>query len=415
LETRNTTIWTSLTLALGLIATTLTLPAPAAKNAIVATTPPIINAESAERTGITDHEILIGSCSSLEGSLGGLGKATTGGAKMYLDYINDQGGVYGRKLKLETHDDSYDPVKAIECFKCLQKDKVFAGAFFVGAPPATKYVPMAEAAKFPIVGLFTGVPFLQDPFCPHIISIRTGYKEEAGLQVQHLVKDLGIRKIGVIYQDDACGVATLNGAKDALAKLGSTIVAQGSFQRGSLDVADAVKTMRDAGAEAVIMDGGYSSIVQVIKNSHAQKYKPLFVCVSFIAAEPFIKEAGADAEGTVITQVVPAYDRTELPTVKLYRQLLAKYAPGKSPDFTNFEGFIDAMVLVEGLKRAGKDLTRTKLISAIESIHNQDIGLGPEFKLNYGPKDHRGFDGISCTVVRHGKPVTFTNWKELRK
>lgn len=368
-----------------------------------------------EKTGVTDKQILIGSCSALEGPVASLGKALTSGAKVYLSYINDQGGVYGRKLKLVCYDDSYDPDKAIKCFNCLQKDKVFVGAFFVGAPPATKYVPMAEESKFPIVGLFTGVPFLHEPFRPHIISVRNEYKEEAKLQVKHLWKDLGIKKIGVIYQDDACGVATLDGAKDAIQSFGGNIVAQGSFKRGSLDVQNAVDMVKKAGAEAVIMDGGYSSIVQVVKNSHAGGWHPLFVCVSFVAAEPYIKEAGADAEGTVITQVVPSYDETQLKTVALYRRLLPKYAPGVSPSFANFEGFVDAVVLVEGLKRAGHDLTRSKLISGIESMSDTDIGLGPDFKLHYGPHRHKGFDGLACTVIRGGKAITFTDWKSVRK
>jgi ABC-type branched-subunit amino acid transport system substrate-binding protein len=367
---------------------------------------------SNETQGITDKEILIGSCSALEGPVAGLGKAMTSGAKLYLQHINEQGGVHGRQLKLVCYDDSYDPDKAIQCFNCLQKDKVFCGAFFVGAPPATKYVPMAEANNFPIVGLFTGVPFLHDPFRPHLFNIRNGYAEEAQLQVQHLWKDLGIRKIGVIYQDDACGVATLEGAKKALAKLGGNIVAQGSFARGSLDVKNAVDMVKSAGAEAVIMDGGYSSIVKVVQESHAGGWHPLFVCVSFVAAEPYIREAKADAEGTVITQVVPSYDRTELPTVALYRKLLGSDA---KPSFAQFEGFVDAMVLCEALKRAGQDLTRAKLISALESMHNLDIGLGPDFKLLFSGQRHKGFDGLACTVVRNGKPETFHDWKELKK
>jgi branched-chain amino acid transport system substrate-binding protein len=120
--------------------------------------------------------------------------------------------------------------------------------------------------------------------------------------------------------------------------------------------------------------------------------------------------AGADAEGMVITQVVPPYYLTDLKTVALYRRTLTKYFPSAQPTFVSLEGFVDAMVLVEGLKRAGKDLMREGLIRGIESIHELDLGLGPQLKLNYSPKEHKGFDHVIPTVVRGGRAVPFTDW-----
>jgi hypothetical protein len=73
------------------------------------------------------------------------------------------------------------------------------------------------------------------------------------------------------------------------------------------------------------------------------------------------------------------------------------------------------MVIVEGLTRAGKDLTREKFISAIESIHNMNLGLGPNLVLNYSATDHKGFDSVYPTVVRNGKPVLLTDWSSLGK
>jgi ABC-type branched-subunit amino acid transport system substrate-binding protein len=137
--------------------------------------------------------------------------------------------------------------------------------------------------------------------------------------------------------------------------------------------------------------------------------------VSFVGTEEFIKEAGPDAEGTIITQVIPPYDRTDYPTVALYRRYLAKYNPSAPPSFVSFEGFVDAMVLVEGLKRAGKDLSREKFISGIESIHEMNMGLGPKLILNYSPADHKGFDSVYPTIVKNGQPVLLTDWSGLGK
>ena len=112
----------------------------------------------------------------------------------------------------------------------------------------------------------------------------------------------------------------------------------------------------------------------------------------------------------VITQVVPPYYLTDLKTVALYRWTLEKFEPGTRPNFVSLEGFVDAMVLVEGLKKAGNELTREGLVRGIESIRETDVGLGPQLKLDYSAKDHKGFDHVIPTVVRGGRAVPFTDW-----
>ena len=129
-----------------------------------------------------------------------------------------------------------------------------------------------------------------------------------------------------------------------------------------------------------------------------------------MGTDELIAEAGGDADGMVVTQVVPPYYLTDLKTVALYRRALGQSAPLERPDFVSLEGFVDAMVLVEGLKHAGKDLTREGLIRGIESIHQVDIGLGPQLKLNYSAKSHKGFDHVIPSVIRSGRPVPFSDW-----
>jgi ABC-type branched-subunit amino acid transport system substrate-binding protein len=151
-------------------------------------------------------------------------------------------------------------------------------------------------------------------------------------------------------------------------------------------------------------------VAPILKQAHAKGWKPLFSTVSFVGTDELILEAGSDAEGVVITQVVPPYYLTDFKAVQQYRGALQKFSPGVQPNFVSFEGFVDAMVLVEGLKRAGKELTREGLIHGIESIHELDLGLGPQLKLDYGPRDHKGFDQVVRTVIRGGRAVPFTDW-----
>jgi ABC-type branched-subunit amino acid transport system substrate-binding protein len=128
-----------------------------------------------------------------------------------------------------------------------------------------------------------------------------------------------------------------------------------------------------------------------------------------------MKEAGEAGSGTVITQVVPPYTRVDLPTVVFYLTTLKRYFPEAQASFVSFEGFVDALVLVEGLKRAGRDLNREKLIEAIESIKDKDLGLGPLLRLSYSATDHSGFHSVYYSVVRAGRIVAFTDWRDLKK
>ncbi len=360
--------------------------------------------------GLTDKEITIGSCSALEGPSKFLGTQTVSGARVYFESINEQGGVHGRKLRLISYDDSYDPAKAEDCFNRLQKQGVFAMGFFVGTPTGVKYVPLAESNKIPLVGLFTGAQALYTPFRHWVINVRAGYTDETKEQIDGMWKTLGYKKIGVIYPDDAFGSAVLDGVKNAMKEHESQPIAAASYPRQTSQADAAIDTVRAANPNAVVIVGPANTVAPIIKQAHAKGWSPLFVTVSFVGTDDLIKLAGNDAEGMVITQVVPPYYLTDLKTVALYRRTMSKYAPAEPPNFVSLEGFVDAMVLVEGLKRAGKDLTRDGLIRGIESLHDYDIELGPQLKLEYSSRNHRGFEHVIPTVVRGGRAVPFAEW-----
>lgn len=363
--------------------------------------------------GVKDGQILIGSCAALDGPARFLGLQTVTGATAYLNRINAQGGVHGRKIQLLAFDDGYEPDKAETCFKRLMAENIFAAGFFVGTPTAARYVPLAQKNNVPVVGLFTGAQLLYEPLKHEVINVRASYYDETREAINNLWGVLGIRKIGVIRQDDAFGAAVLDGVKLAMNKYHAAPVALGTFARNTMDVDSGIAAVRAANPEAVMLVGPYAPVAEIIKKAHASGWRPLFLTVSFVGTEKFITEAGVDAEGTIITQVVPPYSRVDLPTIALYLETLKKYYPGQEPTFVSLEGFVDAMVLVEGLKRAGKNPTREGFIAAVESIHNQDVGLGIKLVLNYGPARHKGFEGVYTTVVRNGKPVILDRWETV--
>ncbi|HEY2459854.1 MAG TPA: ABC transporter substrate-binding protein [Candidatus Acidoferrum sp.] len=364
--------------------------------------------------GVSENEILIGSCSALEGASRALGSSTIIGAKSYFNLINDQGGVNGRKFKLVAYDDSYDPAKTQQCFNHLIDDKVFALGFFVGTPTAVKYLPMAESAKIPLIGLFTGAQTLYTPLRHWVVNVRASYFDETREQVNGVWETLGYHQIGIIYPDDAFGEAILAGLDDALKSHDAAPSGTASYQRQTANVDAAIDKVRAANPQAVVVVGPPNTVAPILKHAHARGWNPVFLTVSFVGTDELITEAGPDAEGVVITQVVPPYYLTDLKTVALYRRSMHAYFPSEQPNFVSLEGFVDAMVMVEGLKRAGKSPTREGLIRGIESIHDLDLGLGPQLKLSYSAREHKGFDHVIPSVVRGGRAVPFTDWSTIK-
>jgi ABC-type branched-subunit amino acid transport system substrate-binding protein len=162
--------------------------------------------------------------------------------------------------------------------------------------------------------------------------------------------------------------------------------------------------------EAVLLVGPYASVAAMLRKSFEQAWSPIFLSVSFVGTDDLIRETGRAVEGVIVTQVMPPFSSVDLPTVALYRKQMAERFAGAKLGYVSLEGFVDAMVLVEGLKRAGRDLTREKLIDALESMRGMDIGLGPDMKLGFSPTNHKGLHHVYTTVVRNGVPVPLDNW-----
>src|SRR5262249_14810261 len=157
--------------------------------------------------------------------------------------------------------------------------------------------------KIPLVGLFTGAQTLYTPFRRWIINIRASYYDETREQIDGLWNTLGLKKIGVIYPDDAFGTTVLEGVKTALASYDSAPVAAAPYQRQTAQATGAIMVVRAAKPDAVFVVGPANTVAPILKQSHVMGWRPLFLTVSFVGTDDLITGAGADAEGMVITQV----------------------------------------------------------------------------------------------------------------
>lgn len=372
----------------------------------------------AEVPGITDTEIRIGSSLALSGHAGYLGTQTLHGAKAFLESINKAGGIHGRTIRLISYDDGYDPPRCLaNTQRLIVEDRVFSLFCYVGTPTTVKIIPLIEEARIPLVGVFTGANALREPFNRYIINIRASYYQETDAMVQHLVADLGLSRIAVFYQYDAYGFDGLKGAELALKKYGRAPVATGSYIRGTMDIEEGLAKIIQSGAEAVVMIGTYEPCAEFIRSARARGYNPIFYNISFVGANEIAKRLGKDAEGVILTQVVPPPEaagyQTHLWGTVEYSNLHRLYFPEDEPNFVGLEGYINAKVLVEGLNRCGRELTRERFIDAIESIQEHSLGIANT--LTFSSTDHQGLEDVYFIRIENGKFVLITDWLKIKR
>jgi len=358
---------------------------------------------SVSTPGVSPNEIVIGSSLALGGHASFLGTQYLHGAMCLIDQTNSEGGIHHRKIKVISYDDEYDPPRCVANTKRLiLNDEVFCLFCYVGTPTTIKIIDIVEENKIPLLGLFTGADKLRFPFRHYIFNVRSSYYQETNAVVRYFVEEKGLRRIGVFYQYDDYGFDGLKGTQIALQRYNLSPVATGSFIRGTLDVEEALRKIQASGAQAIIMIGTYSPCAKFIKEARARGYDPLFHNVSFVGADRLVQELGDAGEGVLITQVVPPpTERILLPACEQYTRLLAQYYPQDKPNFVSFEGFINARVLIEALRRAGRDITREGFIRALESIREHYVGIGAV--ISFGPRDHQGIDDVYLTEVSQGK------------
>jgi branched-chain amino acid transport system substrate-binding protein len=357
----------------------------------------VFSAHSAE-TGVTDAEIKVGQFAAQTGPAAELGKRMQLGILAHFNSVNATGGINGRTLKLVSRDDGYEPEKAAAAVKALiEEDKVFALIGSVGTPTTLAAVPAINAAGIPLIGPFTGAQALREPFNRNLFHVRASYFDETERIVQHL-STVGITKIAIFYQNDSYGKAGLEGVMRALTKRNLKPAASVTVERNSVDVAAPLAEILKAAPEAVIQISAYKSCAALIKQARAKAYGGQFFNVSFVGSKALAEELGDAGAGVTISQVVPFPYTPSSAIVREYQQRMMETGH-KDFDFSSMEGFLAAKVFTEGLRRAGKNLTRESLMTALESMRDHNMG---GFTVNYGPKSHEGSRFTDLTIIGRG-------------
>ncbi|WP_025322192.1 ABC transporter substrate-binding protein [Deferrisoma camini] len=371
-----------------------------------------VAAPAAAEVGVTADRILIGTSQSFSGPLVFPGTEEIAGIEAYLEYVNQSGGIHGRKIEWKWYDDGYKPQDAVANMKRLvEQDQVFCILINQGTSPVMAVVPYLEQKKVPLMFPFQGSSRLHGK--KYVFTSFTYYDTQTQIVTRWLVEKKGFKRIGIIYQDDAYGKFFLNTLKKELKAKGLKIAAAESVKRGATDVAPQVAKIAQAGLDACLLALVPGPGAQVLKEAAKIGLKKTKLISSGpLTDEKFLILSGGVGEGVWGLSLWPDPVRDDSPAMQEYRKILKKYRPGHEPNRYNLYGYFYTKLFCEGLKRAGKDLTREKLIQALESIQNWENGIIPP--VSFGPGDHQAQDQGFMVEVQGGRFVPISGWLGIR-
>ncbi|MCD6077027.1 MAG: extracellular ligand-binding receptor [Ramlibacter sp.] len=344
-------------------------------------------------------DLVIGQVAPLSGVLASTGAQMVVGGRIYFEHVNARGGIHGRMIRQLVADDGYKVDETVRLTReMLAKPEVvalfgFAGTANIGKLLSERVLEQGGAA---LVAPYTGGENLRSPFNPWIFHMRAGYADETEHMVQQATT-LGLNRIAVMYQDDGFGQAGLDGVRKALAKRQLPLAVAAGYERNTDKVEEAVRRIKEVDAQAVIMISINKPTAAFVKRYREVGGGAQLYNISVVDPAEIVKLAGLkNAHGLGISQVVPYPYTPRLPVVREYQDLLKRHAPDQQVNYTSFEEFLGAKVLVEGLRRAGPNATRAKVIEALETVSNFDLG---GITVNYSPQNRVGSRYVEVTVI----------------
>lgn len=323
--------------------------------------------------------IVLGQSCALTGFSAELGLQYHQGAQVFFDDLNARGGVNGREVRLRALDDGYEPERCVANTQRFIQDDVFALFGYVGTPTSVAALPLVQQARIPLFAPLTGAQGLRQQNLRQLVfNVRASYADETALMVRQLT-GLGLKKIAVFYQNDAYGQSGLEGVTAALAQQGLSPVGSATVERNSANVKDAVQKLIALTPDVIVQVTTYAASAGFVREARAAGYGGQFYNVSFVGTSALQNALGKDADGVVVTQVVPSPFKTSHPLAREFLAMLAKSGKNLQPNYSSMEGFLAARVFTEGLRRAasGGKLTRESLVTALEALNGQQVSGFP--------------------------------------
>ncbi len=332
------------------------------------------------------------------------------GIETAFNVANDDGGVQGRKLKLFSADDAYEPSRTLDAMKELYElYDVFAFIGNVGTPTAAVALPYALDRRMLFFCAFTGANILRnEPPDRYVFNYRASYTEETDSAVNYLVTTRGIKpeEIAVFAQDDSFGDAGYTGVSTAVQRLKESkrggIVLRLNYKRNTDDVEKALADLKAyrRPIKAIVMVATYRAAAKFIQKTREVFPSLIYTNVSFVGSTALRDELKQlnmkNIKDIIVTQVVPPVEGYSALVLK-YKADLGKYFPNEAPDYVSLEGYISARLLIDALNRTGPQLDAEKLADTLENMHDVALGLG--FEMNFNKEEHQGSHKVWATQL----------------
>jgi len=367
-------------------------------------------ASSPQTPGVTSNSILVGCSLPQSGPAGAYG-VIANGTKAYFDYINAKGGVYGRKIKYTILDDGYDPARQLNNVKNLVLNKgVFALADDLGTANNEAALPFITRQGVPLVYPATGSSAMSTPFHEYLFAMQVSYTIEGKVLTDYAVKTLHAKKIGVFYQNDDFGQEGLNAVTARAKQDGASVADAEPYELSQADLSAQALKLKSVGVDAVIVFAVPTPAITFLTTARTVGLKAKILSSDTALDPSIVKAAGPAAEGVYFDSYADL-PNANTPGAALFRSIVAKYGdPTTTPANSTFvgAGLLSGNIFVEGLKRAGKNLTRQGFIKALETLHNyRPAGSN----ITYTPRNHAGIRGSYMVEVKNGVLTTVSGYE----
>jgi branched-chain amino acid transport system substrate-binding protein len=367
-------------------------------------------AEKKLAQGVTDKEILVGHSGPQTGPVAEYDKVRKG-VQAYFNYVNENGGVNGRKIKLIAYDDQYQPAKTLQGIqRLIEEDKVFSIIYPIGTANIAASLQLIQSSGIPVTGLGTGADKFVNPPIKNIFGGTFNYVIEAKVFLDYAVNKLNAKTIAIAYQNDDFGKQGLNAVKENIGKYkGVSIVKEVPFLATDKEFSSQAQQLKNAKADVIIMNSTPAPAAALRKEMHkiGESDTPFIVSQTAGADKNQFNLAGPEAwEGTISSVPYVGYEESDDPEVKKYVDQVTKDFGKETLGALSQGAWSTGMVYVEGLKRTGKDLTWDNFMKQMETLDNWDGSFNAG--VTYTPKHRYGNTTLLLVQAKGGKLVPIT-------
>jgi branched-chain amino acid transport system substrate-binding protein len=341
--------------------------------------------------------IFLGQSAPLSGPTEAIGLDVRRGVEAYLQSVNRSGGVNGRDVLLKSFDDKGNAsLASLNARRLVQEEGVIALIASIGTKPSEAISEVASANRVPLVAPFSGAASLRSNERRYVYNLRAELTQES----RHLARQLasmGLKSVAAAYQNDSDGIEGVNAFEQACRELGLTLVAKLQVGTSFAETKNAATALASKRPQAIMLFANYDVGVDVIRASRFAGYGAIFMTVSSAGSKALNEQLLDAARGMGMTQVMPFPWSEAVGLVSQYQKLMIESGfSAKDFSYGSLEGYAAARVLVEGLRRTGKDISAARLANALDGLGEMDLG---GLRVSYSPQSRLGTRHIDLTVI----------------